>query len=257
MASFEHDSPALTTVFPTCLADTLRPALAARVLEALARHGVAATTARRTTCCGQPAYNAGYEPEARRVARPTVRALAKSSGPIVVPSGSCTAMMSRHWPGLFADTADEARSRDVAGRVVELSQALATIATLAPTNHEPAPSGSPVREPVTYHGSCHLERELGARDEPRASLRAAGYEVREPTEGHLCCGFGGTFSVKLPAVSVAMADEKLDSLAATGAATVVGCDLSCLVHLEARARTRQLPLRFRHLAEQLTVRRDG
>ncbi|CAB4833260.1 MAG: hypothetical protein F2754_08840 [Actinobacteria bacterium] len=248
MPSFEHESPALTNVLPTCLADTLRPTLAARVLKVLARHGVAATIARRTTCCGQPAYNAGYESEARRVARPTVRALAKSQGQIVVPSGSCTAMMSRHWPALFAGTADETRARDVAARVIELSQALA--AGSAP------PAAGDRDKPVAYHGSCHLERELGERDAPRAALRAAGHEVREPTEGYLCCGFGGTFAVKLPAVSVAMADEKLDSLSATGATTVVGCDLSCLMHLEARARTRRLPLQFRHLAEQLTVRGD-
>ncbi len=247
MASLEHDPHAVTTIFPTCLADTLRPALASQVRDVLAGVGVETTLARRTTCCGQPAYNAGYETEARRVARPTLRSLAKTTGPIVVPSGSCTAMMARHWPHLFAGTVDEARARDVATRVTELSQAIA--GATAPDDGAPAHE----RGPVAYHGSCHLERELGARDEPRDALRAAGHEVREPADAHLCCGFGGTFSVKLPAVSTAMADEKLDTLSATGASEVVGCDLSCLVHLEARARSRELPLRFRHLAEQLAV----
>ena len=231
----------MTTIFPTCLADTLRAGLATRVRALLARQGVTAAIARGTTCCGQPAYNAGYAIEARRAARPTVRALAQTNGPIVVPSGSCTAMMAKHWPDLFANTRDDSRARSVAGRVVELTVALRAV------------SDTPLlaRGRVAYHGSCHLERELGLRDEPRALLTRAGYDVCEPAGADRCCGFGGTFSVKLPAVSVAMADEKLDTLMATGAHTVVGCDLSCLVHLEGRARTRELPLQFQHLAEQL------
>lgn len=233
----------MTVVFPTCIADTLRPRLGARVRAVLARRGVATTAARGTTCCGQPAFNAGYATEARRVARPTVRALARTTGPIVVPSGSCTAMMAHHWPALFAGTRHERAARDVAGRVVELSQMLARTAAAA--------GAPPAGDAVAYHGSCHLTRELGARDEATAALAASGVEARLPEHADLCCGFGGTFSVKLPAISVAMADEKLDQLAATGCGTIVGCDVSCLVHLEARARERAMPLTFRHLAEQL------
>ncbi len=233
----------MTVIFPSCIADMLRPGLARRMRGLLARRGVQSTFARRTTCCGQPAYNAGYAAEARRVARPTLRALAKTEGPIVVPSGSCTAMMAKHWPDLFANTPDAGRASAVSTRVVELTQLLATLASERSVPDD--------RGPVAYHGSCHLERELGVRVEPRALLTAQGYEVREPAGADRCCGFGGTFSVKLPAVSVAMADEKLDTLAATGASTVVGCDLSCLVHLEGRARSRGLSLQFSHIAEQL------
>lgn len=162
-------------------------------------------------------------------------------GPVIVPSGSCAAMMAHHWTDLFAGTRDETAARSVAARVVELSQALAEVEA------RPAPHNG--RAPIAYHGSCHLERELHVRDEPRQLLSHAGYDVREPVGADRCCGFGGTFSVKMPAVSVAMADEKLNALSATGAVTVVGCDLSCLVHLESRARVRSMPLQFRHLAE--------
>jgi L-lactate dehydrogenase complex protein LldE len=113
-----------------------------------------------------------------------------------------------------------------------------------------APSARP-GEPVAYHASCHLVRELGVRDAPVRLLTAAGHAVRQPEGADRCCGFGGTFSVKLPAVSAAMADEKLDALLAAGARTVTSCDLSCLVHLEGRARRRGLPLDFHHIAEVL------
>ncbi len=231
----------MVTVVPTCLADTLRPGLAARVVALLRRRGAAATVARKVTCCGQPAYNAGFAGDARRVARRTLRSLARTSGDIVVPSGSCAAMMAHHWPALFEGSRDAATAREVAGRVVELSQWLAA--------RDDVPTAGVAAAPVAYHGSCHLVRELGARDDATAVLDAAGVEVRLPERADLCCGFGGTFSVKLPGVSTAMADEKLDTLAATGAERVVGCDLSCLTHLEARARARGLALSFDHLAE--------
>jgi L-lactate dehydrogenase complex protein LldE len=235
----------VVTVVPTCLADTLRPRLAARVVALLRRRGAEAAVARGVTCCGQPAYNAGFVDDARRVARRTLRALARTTGDVVVPSGSCAAMMAHHWPELFDGTRDAAAARDVAGRVVELSQWLAARAPSSP----PGGTAGPTAAPVAYHGSCHLVRELGARDNAAAVLAAAGIEVRVPDRAELCCGFGGTFSVKLPGVSTAMADEKLDTLAATGATTVVGCDLSCLAHLEGRARARGLDLSFGHLAE--------
>jgi L-lactate dehydrogenase complex protein LldE len=241
----------VATVVPTCLADTLRPGLAARVVALLRRRGADATVARGVTCCGQPAYNAGFAADARRVARRTLRTLARTSGEVVVPSGSCAAMMTHHWPDLFAGTPDAADAREVAGRVVELSQWLASQEARVRAGTGPV---APVATPgtpgvVAYHGSCHLVRDLGARDDACAVLAAAGIEVRVPERADLCCGFGGTFSVKLPGVSTAMADEKLGTLAATGATTVTGCDLSCLAHLEARARAQGIELSFAHLAE--------
>jgi len=114
--------------------------------------------------------------------------------------------------------------------------------------HEAVP---PVRTTVTVHDSCHGLRELGVKAQPRRLLAEHGVEVVESEGAERCCGFGGTFCVKLPAVSVAMADDRLDEWTASGVETVVGGDLSCLVHLEGRARRRSLPLRFRHVAEVL------
>jgi L-lactate dehydrogenase complex protein LldE len=230
-------------VFPTCLVEQLRPELTATVVDVVAASGTPATVARGVTCCGQPAWNAGFLPEARRVARTSLKALAKTDGPIVVPSGSCATMMHEYWPELLGPTA-----APVAERVVELSQFLAAGDSGGNSSLNQRAIAS---RTVTYHDSCHMLRTLGVKGEPRALLADAGVGVKEMPSAERCCGFGGTFSVKLPEVSVAMADEKLDEAVATGCDTMVGCDLSCLVHLEGRARRRGLPLRFRHLAEVL------
>jgi L-lactate dehydrogenase complex protein LldE len=160
-------------------------------------------------------------------------------------------MMREHWPVLFAGSAEEGDAKAVAARVVELSS------FLADRQHAPveqARRADPDLGRVSFHDSCHGLRELGVKAQPRQLLSAAGVEVVETDGAERCCGFGGTFSVKLPAISVAMADDKLDEWVAAGVDIVVGGDLSCLVHLEGRARRRALPLRFRHVADVLIER---
>ena len=233
-------------VFPTCLVELVRPRIGAAAIELLQRAGWAPVVAKGATCCGQPAWNSGFAPEARRVARRTLRALDRTDGPVVVPSGSCTAMIHEYWPVLFAGTADEEAAKRVAGRVRELS------GILAPGAARGVDDGS--QDTVGFHDSCHMLRMLRLKDEPRAVLAEAGLEVQEIAGGERCCGFGGTFSMKLPEISTAMADEKLDEFEASGATTVVGCDLSCLVHLEGRARRRGMAVEFRHLAEVVAER---
>lgn len=230
---------AALTLFPTCLVDITRPEIAEASTRLLEQSGHRVSTARGATCCGQPAWNAGYRDDARRVATQTVKSLAKTDGPIVVPSGSCTTMIRHGWAQLFANSRHRKRAAAVAERTVELSEFLADDSSLAP-----AADGTP----VTIHDSCHALRELGISAQPRTVLEAAGREIVESPSAERCCGFGGTFSVKLPEVSVAMADEKLDDFVACGATTVVGCDASCLLHLEARSKRRGLDLRFEHIA---------
>jgi L-lactate dehydrogenase complex protein LldE len=153
-------------------------------------------------------------------------------------------MMRHHWPAMFAGTRHDEAARALADRVHELTE-------VCPPP-EPASGHSAGAAPaIAYHASCHLMRALAVGDAPRTLLEASGHAVVEPDGAERCCGFGGTFSVKLPAISIAMADEKLDALQATGATTVTGCDLSCLIHLESRATRRELPLRFLHIAEVL------
>jgi L-lactate dehydrogenase complex protein LldE len=232
------------TVFATCVVEMLRPRVVDATIAVLRRAGFAVQPASGSTCCGQPAANAGATAAARRVARHTLRRLARDDAPIVVPSGSCTTMIRHHWPPLFAGTRDEATARAVGARTYELTEFLAATATVDRAPRDP-------RGAVAYHPSCHLTCELDVIAPPRDALRAAGYAVESIDDHDRCCGFGGTFSITHPDVSVAMADDKLDAAAAGGADTITSCDLSCLTHLESRAARRGLALRFPHVAELL------
>jgi L-lactate dehydrogenase complex protein LldE len=203
-------------LFATCLGDLLLPDAVADA-EALLRdagHDVAFPPDQ--TCCGQPAFNAGHREAAARVARQFTRAFSRDL-PVVCPSGSCAAMVAHYLPELL----------DVAPyEVYELSAFLSKHA-----------SNTVLLEGrrVVYHDSCHLLRELGVTAEPRALLREAGAELTELTRPDLCCGFGGTFSVRQPEVSVAMADDKLADAQRSGAEALVTADPGCLLHLRARA----------------------
>ena len=179
---------------------------------------------------------------------PHAARLRGGDGPVVVPSGSCATMMGHHWPQLFAGTKDEARP----GTWRRASSSSRSTSTGRMPNVPLARSeGSVTESVVAVHDSCHGLRELAVKEQPRRLLAEAGITVTETAGAERCCGFGGTFCVKMPAVSVAMADDKLDEWSEAGVTTVVGGDLSCLVHLEGRARRRGLPQDFRHLAEML------
>jgi len=242
-----RDPAEAVTVFPTCLVELTRPDVGAAAIRVLRREGHPCRLARGATCCGQPAWNAGFVDEARRVARRSLKALARTPGPVVVPSGSCATMIHEYWPELFKGTRQEVAAGDVAARVREFSDYLA---------EGRGEGAAPEREvggerKVAYHDSCHMLRELRIKQQPRQLLADAGVAVEEIPGAERCCGFGGTFSVKLPGVSLAMADEKLDEVEATGAGELIGCDVSCLMHLEGRARRRGMGLAVRHLAELL------
>jgi L-lactate dehydrogenase complex protein LldE len=242
--------------FASCLVELLRPDVAAAAQRALRAGGHDPRPVRGATCCGQPAFNAGYADEARRVARRTLRAIGTGEVPCVVASGSCATMMSHYWPQLFDGTPQAAEARQVASRTVELTALVANDDPPGDAAGEPGPGdGAAVAgsagEAVVVHDSCHALRELGAGATVRRALAGAGHTPVNAEGSDRCCGFGGSFSVKMPGVSVAMADEKLDNFAATGCERVTSCDLSCLLHLQGRARRRGLDLRFDHIATLL------
>ncbi len=240
-------------LFVTCVVDLVRPDAGVATVALLRATGAEVSCPSGQTCCGQPAWNAGFAEQAATVARASLEALeADPAERIVVPAGSCATMIRRYWPQLFALAGREGeadRAEAVAARVVELSEHLAPFAG-DPVEPPAADDGAPTPRTVAYHRSCHLERELHVHDQPVELLTAAGVAPADWAGDDRCCGFGGTFSVRLPEVSVAMADEKLDGLP-RGVTTVVSCDASCLLHLESRAHERGLTLRFRHLAEEL------
>lgn len=233
-------------VFPTCLGDLLAPEIPERALAILAACGCDARPVRDGTCCGQPAFSAGHVGPARRVARATLRALAATEGPIVVVAGSCASMMRHHWRELFHGDRDEALARAVSARVVETSQALATLLPAL----EALDLAWAAR--VGYHDSCHMLRELRVHDEPRAVLGAVrGLEVVPLAHGQRCCGFGGSFSIRYPGVSTGMADTKLGEVAEKALDALVSCDGGCLMQLAGRADAAGSPVRTMHLVDVL------
>jgi L-lactate dehydrogenase complex protein LldE len=194
------------------------------------------------TCCGQPAFNSGYREEARKVARHFLNVF-RDSEYIVVPSGSCASMISHHYEEIL-----EQHGHDLGRRVFEFSRFLTDVAKVDDL-------GARYEATVTYHDSCHALRELKIKDGPRRLLaKVKGLTLREMDAAEECCGFGGTFSVKFPEVSGAMARTKIDSILRTEASTVVSIDSSCLMQLEGVIRRAGLPIRTMHLAEILASR---
>jgi L-lactate dehydrogenase complex protein LldE len=218
-------------LFATCLGDLAFPQAVADAETLLRQAGYGVEFPARQVCCGQPAFNSGHRRAARRVARSFARAFSHEL-PVVVPSGSCATMASHYLPELLGVEHYE---------VWELSAFLGSV------GFRPLPRNAGRR--VSYHDSCHMLRELGISAEPRRLLGGSGAELVPFARPDLCCGFGGTFSVRQPEVSVAMADEKLAGGAATG--TIVTADPGCLMHLRGRAEKAGSPVRVVHLATAL------
>jgi L-lactate dehydrogenase complex protein LldE len=233
------------SLFITCLVDQFRPGVGLAMLRVFDRLGLACDFPAGQTCCGQPARNASYEDEARRVGRQFLRAFAGAEA-VVAPSGSCVAMVRRHLPALFADgSAERADADALAARTHELSQFLVDVLGVEDV-------GAECRRRVTYHDSCHLRRELGVTDQPRRLLaRVRGLELVEMAACDDCCGFGGLFAITQPDISTAMGAHKLAHAAATGAGAIVACDTGCLLHLGGLAARRGEAIETLHLAEVL------
>ena len=228
----------------TCLGDLFYPEVGVRIVRLLRRLGVRVDFPTGQTCCGLPLFNSGYHAEAAEVARRTLP-LFRDSQHVVVPSGSCAWMVKHEYPGLMKDAPLRAEAESLAARTYELSQFLVNV--LGRTRFRSAIPGR-----VTYHDSCHLRRGLGESESPRALLRNLdGAEFAELAGSDECCGFGGSFAVRLPEVSTSIVDKKLADVEATGASCLVACDAGCLMQIGGRLRRRQSPIRAVHLAEIL------
>ncbi|MFN2591177.1 MAG: (Fe-S)-binding protein [Actinomycetota bacterium] len=233
--------PGRVSLFMTCLVDLLYPRVGQAAAALLEDAGVAVDVPPSQTCCGQPAFNAGFPDDARPVARAFLDAF-EGSEVVVSPSGSCTAMVRTYVPHLFEGTSDERRARDVAGRTYELSEFLVDV-----LGREAVPGHWAGR--VTYHDSCHGLRELGLRGQGRRLLSGVeGVELVEMAWPERCCGFGGMFSVRMPDVATAMADDKVAQAEATKADVMVTGDTGCLMHLAGRMRRTGSGPRPMHLA---------
>jgi len=235
------------SLFIPCFVDQLFPQAAVSMVEVLERLGHQVDYPQGQTCCGQPPFNSGYWDEARAVAERTLRVF-RDAEVVVGGSGSCATMFKVFYPELFHHTPLEAEAKALAAKTYEFSEFL--VHKLGVTD-----VGARFEGKVTFHDGCHGLRELKLKQEPRQLLRnVRGLELIEMGEAETCCGFGGAFAVKFPAISTAMDEVKCNSIAETGADYVVSNDSSCLMQITGYLQRHQRPVKGLHLAEILASR---
>ena len=239
------------SLFVTCIVDQIYPEVGVSVVRLLRRLGVEVDFPRDQACCGQPVFNSGFTKEARLLGRRVLDSFqsAHSTGDdnyVVVPSGSCAAMIRIFYPHLFRDDPELHRqAEELSNRTYEYSEFLVKVVGAADV-------GASYQGKVTYHPACHLLRELGVSQEPKTLIgNVKGAELVEMDEAEVCCGFGGTFSVKYPHISIGMLDDKVENVVRTGAGTLVSCDMSCLMHIGGALSRRGINVRPLHLAQLL------
>jgi len=225
-------------LFIPCFVDQLQPEVGKAVVRVLRRLGIEPFFPGDQTCCGQPAFNTGYWEEARRLARRYCEVFAEADA-IVSPSGSCTAMVRNYYPELLGEVPH------AAANTFEFSEFLTRRLGIVDV-------GARFSALASYHDSCHALRELQLKDEPRRLLaEVRDLELVEMDEAETCCGFGGTFAVKLPMISTAMVAAKVESIRRSGADCVVSTDSSCLMQIRGYLDRHRIPVRTLHLAEVL------
>ena len=220
------------SLFVTCVVDQVYPEVGESAARVLRRLGVDVDFPAAQTCCGQPVFNSGFWSDAKPLARRTVAAF-EGAQYVVAPSGSCASMLRVFYDELFHD--EPLMLQRVAAlkpRVFELAEFVVDVLGIEDlSGYADAGVDAPSRK-VTYHEACHLRRELGVKSQPRALIGSLpGVELVEMAQAEVCCGFGGTFSVKYPEISGAMLQDKIDFAAGSGADVITACDSSCLMHI--------------------------
>ena len=233
------------SLFITCLVDILFPQVGVSMVKVLKRLGVEVDFPEEQTCCGQPAFNSGFRQDAKVLAKRFI-SIFSQDGFIVSPSGSCTSMVRVFYKELFHDDQKLLEMVDLlSSRTYEFSEFLVNVLKVDDV-------GATYNGRVTYHDSCHALRELRVQNEPRKLIKSVkGVDFVEMKFPDTCCGFGGTFSVKFPDVSVSILDEKIESIIESGADTVVSTDMGCLMQIGGAINRKKLPVKTIHIAELL------
>jgi len=238
--------PETVQLFVTCLIDSFFPHVGEAIVSVLNQAGVRVEFPSAQTCCGQPAFNAGLRADARPLAEHTIRVLEKTTGAVIIPSGSCGAMVRHGYLELFKDEpAWLKRAEALAQRTFELTEYLVDIRGVIDL-------GAHWTGCLTYHPSCHLLRSLGVDRQPRALLSAVKEAVLiDLPAADECCGFGGVFSVEHPELSAEFLKRKITNLETTGSPTLVVADTGCLMHIQGGLKRQGMDQRVVHIAEVL------
>jgi L-lactate dehydrogenase complex protein LldE len=245
MLQTRPQGPPRVALFVTCLVDLYRPSVGFAAIKLLEEAGCQVEVPEAQTCCGQPAYNSGDRATARDLARNVIDAFL-SYDYVVVPSGSCGGQIAHHYAGLLADDPQyRARAEALGAKTHELVSFLADV--MGMSSVQARYDGI-----VTYHDSCSGLRELGVKAQPRKLLGTVeGLALKELPDAEVCCGFGGTFCVKYPDISVRMVSDKVANICSTGADTLLAGDLGCLLNMAGRLQREGRPVKVRHVAEVL------
>ena len=236
-------------LFATCLMNLFRPNIGFSAVELLERAGCKVEVPLDQTCCGQPAYSSGEDEVARALARQTIEQF-EAFDYVVAPSGSCVGTLHKYVDLLAGDPQWAERARALAAKSYELLSFLCDVRGLSV---DAAYAGI-----VTYHDSCSGLRELGVKTQPRQLLAGvSGLQLKEMDDAEVCCGFGGSFCLKYPDISEKITDDKLAAVAASGADTLLGGDLGCLLNIAGRLKRTGSPVRVWHTAEVLAGRTSG
>ncbi|MES9944462.1 MAG: (Fe-S)-binding protein [Candidatus Thiodiazotropha sp.] len=236
--------------FATCLMDLFYPEAGLAGMQLMRREGVEVIFPQDQTCCGQPAWNSGYRSEAKAVALQQLACFSEDH-PIVVASGSCAGMLRYHYPGMFEKSEEKSRVEAFAARVYELTEFLLHVLKI-----DLKDLGSPVK--VALHTSCSARREMGVAEEHEALLQQlSNVELVEQARKAECCGFGGTFAVKQPAISAEMVNDKANAITATGADVLVSGDCGCLMNIGGHLEHRQESIESQHIASFIWERTDA
>ena len=231
-------------LFIPCFVDQLYPQTGMNMVKILEKVGCEVSYNPKQTCCGQPAYNAGYVDECRDVSSKFITDFSGTEY-IISPSGSCTGYLRNSLTDVFADSTQLADATQVANRSFEITEFLTDIVKV--TNF-----GAVLNGKATYHDACGALRECGIKEGPRKLLQnVQGLELVEMKERETCCGFGGTFSVKFEPISVGMAQTKVQSALETGAKYMLSTDVSCLMHIDGYIRKNNIDMQTMHVIDVL------
>lgn len=233
-------------LFIPCFVDQLYPETAMNMVKVLEKACCDVRYNTNQTCCGQPAFNAGFLENAKSVAAKFIKDF-EDSDYIVAPSASCVGFVRNYYSSLFENSSQRNLIKILAERTFEFTEFLIQIVHIE--NY-----GAELNVKATYHDSCAALRECKIKDAPRRLLsKVKGLELIEMIENDTCCGFGGTFSVKFPEISLSMADQKIGNVINTGATHIISTDLSCLMHLEGIIKKKSIPLTTLHIADVLAT----
>ncbi len=231
-------------LFIPCFIDQLYPQVAFNMVKVLEKAGCSITYNTRQTCCGQPAFNAGFWGESKEVCKKFLNDFSGSDY-IVAPSASCAGFVRNYYTTLFENSSESALAKKIAERTFEFSEFLIHILKKDDV-------GAIFNGKATYHDSCAALRECKIKNEPRQLLsKVKGLELVEMNDVETCCGFGGTFAVKFEPISIAMGDQKVTNAAATGAEYLISTDMSCLMHIDGCNKHKGAGLKVLHLADVL------